>query len=940
MGCGGSTIQGVALHNGSSPPHKVVPEPDGRATSSSNNGTGSGSLGGKLSWALPQALTPTSPASVASDWSRSEKQTKRILKRADSNVSVVAASQELPTREGAADEPTEEERKFLEKALQKHFIFGNMSEHDRNLMVNRMERVITTAGQVLFRQGDKGDRCFFVQSGVYTVSIDDRPLKQLRQRQAFGELALLYGMSRTGTVTCTQEGTLWSLDEYHFRECSKTVHWQQKSRIRSFLDSDQAFRNLPVRERETLAECCTMQMFQKGEQILREGEVGDWMFIIIEGNVQSVDQHGHTALKQPGSMLGAAGLMCTGRQLCGAKAIDQVCCLALARSALERLRGPVENVLRRQAIKSLLQDNAGTRGRGGELDFIGQLFDAQQTMLVDGFEDIAMPAGDAVVSVGAAPQFIVVVEGEVAVVVDKTVALSSGGALHLKDFAREVLKPGMTYGGRAVTEKTPMQEYAIALSPVRLYRITQQALQEAFGEPLAEVLRLNEIKKVLLDVFLFKNLHEEQMDRTIRALKRRRYAAGDVIVKQGDDAKHFFLIQGGTVKVSKDGAKLRTLGRWDYFGERGLLLQEKRSATCEAETSCICLSLEDETFRGIVGMFRRELEHRMYLQDLDITMQDLRVKAVVGRGTFGTVKLVCHQKDASKVYALKCVNKQQVVEQRQEKALVVERDIHAQCYHPCVVQFIKTFQDRENVYFLTEFLGGGDLFFVIREIGSLNKEQAQFYSGSIVLALEYLHGRSIMYRDLKPENVLLDFEGNAKLVDFGCCKKALRTTTLVGTPEYLAPEVILGKGYTLAVDWWALGVMLHEFVVGPLPFGKDTDDQLELFRQILEAPLSFPQYVSDESAVALITGLLERGPELRVGSTSRGAKEIQEHRYYHKFDWRALAGHYLAPPWVPKAERLQASWEDMHMAGPLVDEGAEAFDPSKKEVGMDWAAVF
>merc|ERR1719436_2297113 len=142
---------------------------------------------------------------------------------------------------------------------------------------------------------------------------------------------------------------------------------------------------------------------------------------------------------------------------------------------------------------------------------------------------------------------------------------------------------------------------------------------------------------------------------------------------------------------------------------------------------------------------------------------------------------------------------------------------------------------------------------------------AQFYAGSIVLALEYLHGRSIMYRDLKPEN---------ELVDFGCYKKALRTSTLVGTPEYLAPEVILGKGYTGAVDWWALGVMLHEFVVGPLPFGRDTDDQLELFREILEAPLQFPNYVSDETAIAVISGLLERGPELRVGANARGAKEI------------------------------------------------------------------
>merc|ERR1719440_2468409 len=146
-------------------------------------------------------------------------------------------------------------------------------------------------------------------------------------------------------------------------------------------------------------------------------------------------------------------------------------------------------------------------------------------------------------------------------------------------------------------------------------------------------------------------------------------------------------------------------------------------------------------------------------------MSDLRLRAVVGRGSFGIVKLVFPEKDPTRNYALKCVNKKQVVRQGQQKAMCMEREINAQCYHPCIMQFIKTFQDTKYVYFLTEFLGGGDLFYAIREIGNLTKAQSQYYGASICLALEYLHARSIMYRDLKPENVLLDFKGSAKLVD-------------------------------------------------------------------------------------------------------------------------------------------------------------------------------
>jgi len=328
------------------------------------------------------------------------------------------------------------------------------------------------------------------------------------------------------------------------------------------------------------------------------------------------------------------------------------------------------------------------------------------------------------------------------------------------------------------------------------------------------------------------------------------------------------------------------------------------------------------------------------LQDLKIEMSDLYVKAVVGRGSFGLVKLVYHKRDRQKYYALKCIGKKQVVQQKQEKSMILEREINSQCYHPCIMHFITTFQDAKNVYFLTEFLGGGDLFTAIREIGNLSKRQSQFFGGCITLALEYLHGRSIMYRDLKPENVVLDFRGNAKLVDFGCCKKCLQSNTLVGTPEYFAPESIIGKGYTCAVDWWALGVMMHEFIVGPLPFGRDTDDQLQLLKEIMEAPLAFPSYISDKTAISLISQLLERTPELRLGAGSRGAKDLQDHPYFSGFSWNALAGQSMQAPWLPDRRKIQESWEIPSDAGQPVcpevgNEGSQSMDPA-----MEWAKDF
>lgn len=144
-------------------------------------------------------------------------------------------------------------------------------------------------------------------------------------------------------------------------------------------------------------------------------------------------------------------------------------------------------------------------------------------------------------------------------------------------------------------------------------------------------------------------------------------------------------------------------------------------------------------------------------------------------------------------------------------------------------------------------------------------------------------------------------EGHVKLVDFGCCTRKLRAYTLVGTPDYLAPEVILGKGYTCAVDWWAVGVMMYEFLCGPLPFGQNCTDRLGVFREILEEPLKFPTYVqSKRISCDILSSLLERSPEQRLGSSSQEACEVRAHGFFEGFDWDALLERTMAPPWHPK----------------------------------------
>ena len=165
--------------------------------------------------------------------------------------------------------------------------------------------------------------------------------------------------------------------------------------------------------------------------------------------------------------------------------------------------------------------------------------------------------------------------------------------------------------------------------------------------------------------------------------------------------------------------------------------------------------------------------------------------------------------------------------------------------HTMILKLVKTYKDSKRIYFLTEYVKGMDLFDVLRAMGLLNDNDAKFYTACMVEIFAHLHERSILYRDLKPENVMVDEMGYPKLIDFGTAKTVRqRTYTIVGTPHYMAPEVITGEGYFMQCDMWSLGIMLYEFVFGILPFGKDLEDPYEVFDAVRNEELKFPDYVS------------------------------------------------------------------------------------------------
>jgi len=273
---------------------------------------------------------------------------------------------------------------------------------------------------------------------------------------------------------------------------------------------------------------------------------------------------------------------------------------------------------------------------------------------------------------------------------------------------------------------------------------------------------------------------------------------------------------------------------------------------------------------------------------------------VLGRGSFGKVMQV-RKRDTSRIYALKTIRKAHVASRNEITHTLAERTVLAQVNCPFIVPLKFSFQSPAKLYLVLAFINGGELFHHLQREQRFNEERSRFYAAELLLALEHLHAFNVVYRDLKPENILLDYSGHIALCDFGLCKLNMsdddKTNTFCGTPEYLAPELLLGQGYTKCVDWWTLGVLLYEMLTGLPPYYDENTN--EMYRKILQDPLRFGDEVGS-SARSVLTGLLTRDASTRLGSGVNGAADIKRHPFFAKhIDFDKLWQKKIQPPFKP-----------------------------------------
>uniref|UniRef100_A0A7N6FDF8 cGMP-dependent protein kinase n=1 Tax=Anabas testudineus TaxID=64144 RepID=A0A7N6FDF8_ANATE len=499
-----------------------------------------------------------------------------------------------------------------------------------------------------------------------------------------------------------------------------------------------------------------------------------------------------------------------------------------------------------------------------------------------------------------------------------------------------------TFGELAILYNCTRTASVRAVNKVRTWALDREVFQNIMR--MTAETRHEQYRNFLRSVSLLANLPEDKLSKIVDCLEVEYYDKGEHVIREGEEGSTFYIIAQGKVKVTQTTEAhkvpqiINTLQKGDYFGEKALISDDVRSANIIADENGVeCLVIDRETFDQTVGTFN---ELQKYLQGYVATLDrddkkrharsvqklcetnfqplspdviqlkemvsafspsrpfdHLDVVATLGVGGFGRVELV-KVKGEDITFALKVIKKKHVVDNRQQEHIHSERRILAEARSPFVVKLYCTFKDNKYVYMLLEACLGGEIWSLLRDRGSFDEPTAKFCVGCVTEAFDYLHRKGVLYRDLKPENLMLDTEGYIKLVDFGFAKKircGQKTWTFCGTPEYVAPEIILNKGHNFSVDFWSLGILVFELLTGSPPFSGT--DQMMTYTFILKGieKMDFPRKITKRSE-DLIRKLCRRNPSERLGNLKNGITDIKKHRWFNGFNWEGLKARTLPSP--------------------------------------------
>lgn len=726
-----------------------------------------------------------------------------------------------------------------------------------------------------------------------------------RMREDIVEMALHERRQRVYQAAPTIQGCDSETDALYIKTAS------EKELIIDALSSNIVFSNMMEKDVDTMIEYLEPESIPADSDVVVQGDPADYFYVIKEGQCTVLQGTKHVGVLYPGRSFGETGLLYNTAQTATVRTDVDSVLWKLDRATFRRQLAMM-HVCYSSTIESTLRSAEILQGlKEGKLE---KMIKAAVEVKYNG-KQVIMKKGDK----GSLGYF--VMEGNI-----RVTDLPDG----IPDM---VYGPGDHFGLQALfTEDTRKETVVADTEKVSVLALCATDIGEILGDIKVLFLRDHEIRQ-LKSVPLLSEFSNDMLASLLASMELKAFSKGEPIINQGEIGTTFYLIQSGECDVihldeEGSGTVVKTLGALCYFGEMGLIKDEPRSADVVASTDCEVLEVGQATFKRIFGSsssFSRQLQAVVKGRDRalslvrdppeKITQDQLKVVKVLGIGSFGTVNLVRHTKNGL-FYAVKEMSIEFIESNRQQVGVIGEKENMQLCDHPFILKLYTTFKDRYTISFLVEYCAGGEMVEVMqkRSDNILPESHVKFYAGCELLALEHLALLSMAYRDIKPENTMLDSDGYCKMIDMGFAKVIKgKSYTFCGTPEYMAPEIILGTGHNRAVDYFALGVFIYEMLGGKTPFfDKNRDGVL---RKVVRGRFTFGKTFSVE-AKNLIQNLLEVDPSKRLGMRKGGLADIINHKWFSDLKFDDLLQKKIEAPWIPE-EDLRHSDSSMDEEQPM-----------------------
>ena len=801
-------------------------------------------------------------------------------KKKNDKVSIFAKDKDINLEKKALElihekNPDKEDYDLIYDIISKHYFLQTLNHQAKDEIIISMSLYSVKEGKTLYSEGYSGNYWYIVNSGELERYNNNKLIGKLSRGDSFGERALMNGAPRSNTVIAKTDCKLWVLKRQVFRKILEFIFTSNYEENMKFLDGV----NMPLDAtfKSIMANNLMQEIYLKGQYICKEGELGSCMYIIKDGEVECLKGEKVIRTLKKGENFGQKALLEDGIRSLDVKAKTDCKIYSISTEFFKNQFG--EN-FREQLYYNFITASFMQSKTFGEISkkMISKTFKFFSFKSLKNGE-LAYPKGKKINE-----KLCVVLEGNI---VDKKI-----NKVEAKRY--EILFETKLAEGNS----DPIKNDLVAEPDCILAEIDFDKFKEILGGDIKTAQAKSNQLVSFGNIAFFRILSDDKIEYLQNNLKIEKFQNGKKIINQGDIGDKLFIIKQGRVDFFVNSRYIRSLNDGEEFGARSLIMtSDKRTATAIANGEVTCYTLTSAIFKSILEPNLYEyFTNKIYLEDNTIELKDLDNIKELGSGSFGSVNLVRNKKNKY-TYAIKALDLEQIKKENLESCVEVERDVLLKIDHPFIMKMVKYLKNDTYIFFINEYIKGKELWEVIRDIGLLNKEQTQFYGGSILLAMDYLHKQKIIYRDLKPENVMVNVKGYIKVIDFGTVKEIQdRTSTIIGTSHYMAPEITKGEGYSFQVDIWSVAICMYEFFCGKLPFGEEYDDPMDIYRAVSKEELTFPNFVHDDKFMQLMVKMLKKNPTNRLWKF----KQIKQDPYFSDFDWNKLISLSYPPPYMIK----------------------------------------